>query len=159
MGALSFLDCIKELLDDFLLDGIMSRPTLAYITVKRENILEISKLLKKMTNHISTIVGIDTETHFQLKYHFSVAYENQQIGVAIELRVPYSEAQVASITPIYPGALLYEQEIREMLGIEFLGIPDKENLLLPDDSPEVYPLQKSSSIEELKEDQDDLSQG
>ncbi|MFX1537989.1 MAG: NADH-quinone oxidoreductase subunit C [Promethearchaeota archaeon] len=146
---MSFLDYLKDLLGDSLLDGLMSRPTLAYITVKREQILEVSKILENVTKHISTIIGIDTGTYFQLKYHFSIPYEQQQFSLAIEIRIPYDEAQVASIASIYPGASFYELEIQELFGIQFLGAPPRESFLLPDVFPDLYPLRKSVSVEDL----------
>ncbi|MFX1250169.1 MAG: NADH-quinone oxidoreductase subunit C [Promethearchaeota archaeon] len=157
MSSISFLDYLKDLLGDLLLDGLMSRPTLAYITIKREEILEVSKILENMTKHISTIVGIDTGTNFQLKYHFSLPYEQQQFSLAVEIRIPYDEAQVTSISSIFPGALFNELEIQEMFGIQFLGASPRASFLLPDAFPDLHPLRKSVSVEDLVDEDQDTS--
>ena len=157
MSSMSFLDYLKDLLGDSLLDGLMSRPTLAYITIKHEQILEVSKILENVTKHISTIVGIDTGTNYQLKYHFSLPYEQKQFSLAIEIRIPYDEARVASISSIYPGAMFYELEIQEMFGIQFLGAPAGESVRLPDVVPALHPLNQSVSVEDLADEDHDNS--
>lgn len=46
--------------------------------------------------------------------------------------VPKDDAVIDSLVGIYAGANWHERECHEMLGIEFRGHPDLENLYLPD---------------------------
>ena len=57
--------------------------------------------------------------------------------------IPKAEPRVPSITPVIPGAILYEREIQDMFGIVVEDLPDPRPLVLPDDwPPENYPLRK-----------------
>jgi hypothetical protein len=40
-----------------------------------------------------------------------------------------------SITKVYPGAVLYEREIQDLLGVKFEGISDSRRMILPEDFP------------------------
>ena len=55
--------------------------------------------------------------------------------------VPEGKPVAPTITDVIPGAVLYEREVHDLLGVEFEGHPDLSPLLLPDDWPrEVHPL-------------------
>jgi NADH:ubiquinone oxidoreductase subunit C len=64
--------------------------------------------------------------------------------VTLRVMLPYAAATMDSICEIIPSATLYEREAMELLGVEFIGTPSMERLLLPDDWPaNVYPLRKA----------------
>ncbi|NMC80497.1 MAG: hydrogenase large subunit, partial [Chloroflexi bacterium] len=45
---------------------------------------------------------------------------------------------------LIPSATLYERELMEMMGVQLVGTPSSDRLLLPDEWPEnVFPLRKS----------------
>jgi NADH-quinone oxidoreductase subunit C len=52
--------------------------------------------------------------------------------VLLRTRVPADEPELASLTPVYPGADWHERETYEMFGIRFAGHPNLLPLLLPD---------------------------
>lgn len=88
---------------------------------------------------LSTITGLDTGAGFELIYHFSTPEQDFNLRTEIAKDDP----RVATITPIIPGAILYEREIQEMFGIVVDGIPDGRRLLLADDWPDgQFPLRK-----------------
>jgi Ni,Fe-hydrogenase III component G len=68
-------------------------------------------------------------------------------GAAIAtLRVsaPYADPNLDSICDILSSASLYEREAMELLGVNFIGTPNTDRLILPESWPEgVYPLRKS----------------
>ena len=88
---------------------------------------------------LSTISGVDNGTTFEIVYHFSTP----EADFNLRTEIPRDAPRVASITPVIPGAVLYEREIQEMFGIVVDGLPDPRRLVLPDDWPEgIHPLRK-----------------
>ena len=88
---------------------------------------------------LSTISGVDKGATLEFVYHFSTPEQDFNLRTEI----PRDAPRVDSITPVIPGAILYEREIQEMFGIVVDGIPDGRRLLLPDDWPEgQFPLRK-----------------
>jgi Ni,Fe-hydrogenase III component G len=88
---------------------------------------------------LSTISGLDNGGTFEIIYHFSTPEQDYNLRTEI----PRDNPHVPSITPVIPGAILYEREIQDMFGIVVDGIPDPRRLLLADDWPDgVYPLRK-----------------
>jgi NADH-quinone oxidoreductase subunit C len=59
--------------------------------------------------------------------------------------VPRSEPNIASLTPIWPGAGFAEREAYDMFGIRFEGHPDLTRILMPDDW-EGHPLRKDFGV-------------
>jgi Ni,Fe-hydrogenase III component G len=88
---------------------------------------------------LSTISGLDIDGVYEIIYHFSTPEQDYNLRTEI----PKNNPHVASITPVIPGAILYEREIQDMFGIVVDGIPDPRRLLLSDDWPEdQHPLRK-----------------
>ena len=88
--------------------------------------------------HLTTIIGEDMRDHFLLSYPFA-----SEVVVILLVRVDRDKAEVPSLSPILPGALVYERELHEILGIVPVGHPDLRRQILPEDWPEgVYPLRK-----------------
>ena len=95
-------------------------------------------------HYLATISGVDDKDDFELLYHFA----NKHACLNVRTRIPKAAPRIASITPIIPGAILYEREIQDMFGIIVKNIPDPRPLLLPDDWPaENFPLRKDWKFE------------
>jgi Ni,Fe-hydrogenase III component G len=95
-------------------------------------------------HYLATISGVDDKDDFELLYHFA----NKHACLNVRTRIPKAAPRIASITPIIPGAILYEREIQDMFGIIMENIPDPRPLLLPDDWPaENFPLRKDWKFE------------
>ncbi len=88
--------------------------------------------------HLSTIVGEDLRDAFMNSYIFS-----GEVVVTISVRIDRDKAEVPSLAPVIDGAMVYEREIHDLLGIVPVGHPDLRRQILPEDWPEgVYPLRK-----------------
>ncbi|HNR39476.1 MAG TPA: NADH-quinone oxidoreductase subunit C [Acidobacteriota bacterium] len=88
--------------------------------------------------HLSTIVGEDLRDAFQNNYIFS-----GEVVVTLCVRIDREKAEVPSLAPIIDGAMVYEREIHDLLGIVPVGHPDLRRQILPEDWPDgVYPLRK-----------------
>ena len=97
--------------------------------------------------HLSTIVGEDMRDHFLLSYPFAAP----QIVVVLQVKVDRERAEVPSLAPILDGAIVYEREIHDILGIVPVGHPDLRRQVLPEDWPEgVYPLRKDVTLPRAK---------
>jgi len=93
--------------------------------------------------HLCTITGQDLGEEIELIYHFSIFYgeQSEEIKVMIATRAPKNDLRFETITDIIPGAILYEREQQDMLGVKIENIPDSRRVILPDDFPDkLYPL-------------------
>jgi membrane-bound hydrogenase subunit beta len=130
-------------------------------TVPRERRIFVyikSKALKKAVEylvkdlrfkHLSTITGVDLGAEIEVMYH--LAYEGA-IELSLGFTVPKNNPSVPTITDLIPGAVLYEREVHDLLGVNFEGHPDLSPLVLPEGWPQdVYPLRKEHGLEQLRE--------
>ena len=108
-----------------------------YIKTDAKDIASAIKTLKdKKTSHITAITGIDMKKNMEIIYHFWLEKHMINIKTTISRETP----KIMTITKEFPGALLFEMELAEMLGIQVEGIGE-EHLLLAKDSA-VYPLRR-----------------
>jgi membrane-bound hydrogenase subunit beta len=109
----------------------------------------LTHLIKDMNiTQLSTITGTDLGQEIELLYHFA---GKGSIVVTIGIKVPKDSPTVRTITDLVPGAVLYEREIHEVLGVDFEGHPNLLPLILPEGWPQgVYPLRKEQKFEELR---------
>jgi NADH:ubiquinone oxidoreductase subunit C len=126
-----------------VLQGIpvqVTRDHRIFITVPRTDLIKTVNILASELNvqHVITISARDTGVELELLYHFFVN------GVVITIRTscPRDDPTVESIVKIFPGAMLYEREVHDLLGIVAKGHPDLQPLLLPDTWEGGYPLRK-----------------
>jgi NADH-quinone oxidoreductase subunit C len=108
----------------------------AELKVPRENLLQTAMLMKaEGFDYLSFITEVDWQNHLELLYHlFAYDYRSQPLGAILRCELPREGMpEVASVTPVWPGAEFMEREAFEMMGIVFLGHPDLRRILLPDD--------------------------
>jgi membrane-bound hydrogenase subunit beta len=103
--------------------------------------LEVAKILKDEFDgyHISTITVLDSGENFELLYHILLT----DGLVTLKVFLPRNDPSVDTLTDILPGAILYERELHDIMGIEVKNHPDMRILLLPDSwGDKGYPLRK-----------------
>ncbi|RLJ10134.1 MAG: hypothetical protein DRP15_01070 [Candidatus Aenigmatarchaeota archaeon] len=104
-----------------------------WINVDKRRFFKTVKALKeKGVYRISFISGMDTGKKIELIYHF---VENKKL-INLRVSLPRKNPKIRSITELYPGSVLYEREIFEMLGVEFENHPQLRKLFLDKESPE-----------------------
>jgi Ni,Fe-hydrogenase III component G len=97
---------------------------------------------------LSTISGLDNGGTFEIIYHFSTP----EADFNLRTEIPRDRPHVDSISPVIPGAILYERELQDMFGLVVDGLPDPRPLVLPDDWPAGnHPLRKDWKHERVQE--------
>jgi NADH-quinone oxidoreductase subunit C len=130
----------KAMGNDFISSEFLREHSI-YMTVKAEAVRKAVEWMKTEwgLTHLSTITGTDLRGELAVIYHFEV----KAVSVSLHIQVPTSHPEVDSITPLIPGAVLYEREVHDLLGVKFKGHPNLARLILPEDWPkDVYPLRK-----------------
>lgn len=152
------LEVIREGLKDNVENWEERRGRRFYCDVSREKIAEVARALVE-TYHLRFVTASGTDTRFavEILYHFSLDEE----GAVLSLRValpkapggvegspPEEHLEVDSLAPFLKAAEWIEREVREMLGVNFMGHPDPRRLLLSDDWPEgSYPLRRDREVQ------------
>jgi Ni,Fe-hydrogenase III component G len=115
-----------------------------YINAPKVEVEAVIRFLyTELGARFSIATGLDTQTGVEILYH--MAFDREGLLVSVRTLVEKPELEINSFTGFMPSAEWIEREIHEMLGVKFLGHPNLERLLLPDDWPEgVYPYRKKS---------------
>ncbi|MFQ6066964.1 MAG: NADH-quinone oxidoreductase subunit C [bacterium] len=140
-------DVIKELREKLgkkILKWQEKPPQRYYVTLPREDILEVARFIfKKQGARFIIESGVDTPVGIEVLYHFS--FDRLNKIVTLKVLLPKDGCEVESIAPLIPGASFIEREIAELLGVKFLNHPDPRRLLLGKDWPEgEYPLRQTT---------------
>jgi membrane-bound hydrogenase subunit beta len=95
--------------------------------------------------HITAVTAVDVGDDIEILYHFFC----QGVTLTLKVAVPKADPVIDTITTILPGAVLYEREIQDLLGVKVKDHPDPRRLVLPEDWEEgVYPLRQDYQIGE-----------
>ena len=94
------------------------------------------------------ISGDDVDEDVVLNYHLSLFQKMRakRVGVTVTIRVPKADLSMPSIYDLLPGSEYSERETREMFGVDFLGLPNKALIFLPEDwDEEIKPLRRDAA--------------
>jgi membrane-bound hydrogenase subunit beta len=141
---------VAEFGDENVYDTKLPRLDRAFARVKREKFRDVVRYLKKEEGfeHITTITGTDMKDNFEVTYHL----RNGGFSFSLKVTVPKDDPKIPSITDILNGAILYEREVNDLIGVFPEGHPDPKRLILAYDWPEgVHPLRKEWDIQSLRE--------
>ena len=117
-----------------------------WVKVPRNRLHRVLRDLKSCGLYrIASVSGVDTGKEIEVLYH--IPAEQKVINVIISL--PRQNPEIETVTKIYPGAVLYERELMEMLGVNVLNHPDPRPLFLSKYSP-ATPLRKQDDEEEKR---------
>lgn len=114
----------------------------AYATVPKSICAElVLNLVFEKGARLSTISGVDTRDGVEVLYH--IALDQQGLLLTVKTLAKKPELQLDSLANKLLAADWIEREIHEMLGVDFIGHPNLDKLLLPDDWPKgEYPYRK-----------------
>ena len=117
------------------------------ITVSRENIREACSVLKQDFNFFSDLTCADwhpTEPRFHVVYHL-LSHELKD-RIRLKVKLSGEDPVVESITSVWPAANFFERELFDLFGIRFLGHPNLQRIMMPQDW-EGHPLRKDYPVE------------
>jgi len=115
-----------------------------YVSVSIDDAKDvIGYLFRILGARMSIATGIDTRTGIEMLYH--MAFDKHALMVTVRTMVEKPELKMPTLTDIIPAANWIEREIHEMLGVDFVGHPNLDRLLLPDDwQVGEYPFRKKT---------------
>ena len=136
----SLLNDLKLKFKDSIRDFSDKSPKRVYIEIDPAKIKDITKyLFVDLDARFNIASGLDTRFHMEILYHFTI--ERLNLLISFRVKLDRDKPKIDSIASIMKGAEWIEREMHELLGIDFVGHPNLERLLLPDEWPEgVYPL-------------------
>lgn len=109
-----------------------ARPGYGGWLVQAAHLNDVARWLRDQAgyDYLSSVTAVDyfPEDRMEVVYHL---YRSTG-GSALVLKVVTGreQAQVPSLTPLYPGAEFQEREVWDLLGVRFVGHPDLRRILL-----------------------------
>ena len=150
------VDSLKEKFGQDIIEVKIQKSRRIFATVPSSTMKDVISFLKDnfSMNHVSTISGVDLGKEIGVYYHLMgnkvEGYDNE-IVFSLKVTTPKDDPKLPTITPIIPGAELYEREVYDMFGVVIEGHPDPRPLVLPDGWPEgVFPLRKDLKVDDIK---------
>lgn len=122
----------------------VARKTL-WIKVEKGKLRETMQFFKDIADqypHFSIISCTDLGNVVELNYHFALGYGRhlEEFVVTFKIRLQKDDLKIDSIADIFPATIYSEREIKEMMGIDVINIPDGRHMFLTKDFPSgVYP--------------------
>ncbi len=148
----TYVDALRAQFGNSILDESWQAADQVTLTVELNRLPEIVETVYyRLGGWLSTVVGSDERSlngHFAIYYVLSVegnADTNEKTYVVIRALIPPHQPEFPAVSPRVPAAVWYEREVRDMFGIQPIGMQDKRRLVLPDDWPaDLHPLRKDA---------------
>ena len=106
--------------------------------VNKDRITEVCRFLKSdpamdfnLAPYITAVDYLGAEPRFEVVYNVLSTRRNHR--VRLRVRVPESDLEVPSVTPVWKGANWFERYCFDMYGIRFRDHPDPRRLLMYDE--------------------------
>jgi NADH-quinone oxidoreductase subunit C len=111
------------------------------VRVLPDQVVSAARLLDQNGFTLDTITGIDWIAEGQMEVVYDYFHTAFFQRVAVRARIPRDNPEIPTISALFPGANWHERETHDFFGIRFLGHPNLEPLLLPEDA-DYHPLRK-----------------
>ena len=156
-----YVEALRTQYGPAILDESWQAPDQVTLTVDLNSLPEIVETAYyRLGGWLSTVVGSDERAlngHFAVYYVLSVegnqsdgAQADEKAYVVIRAMIPPHQPEFPAVSPRVPAAVWYEREVRDMFGLQPVGLQDQRRLVLPDDWPaELHPLRKDVPWEQL----------
>jgi ech hydrogenase subunit D len=87
-------------------------------SVTLEGLVAMAQARRNDNVRLVTASALDLGDHFEVIYHFIKQHELTNV----RLTLAPGQAEIPSLSGVYPGAFLIENEIKDMFGITFPGL-------------------------------------
>lgn len=125
---------VENLLDEYTGEAEMVQERRLVASLEKEDYKDFFRDLRDQDlRHLTAITGTDMGDEFEIIYH--IAIDDGTLFNA-KVMVDKEDGSLETVTDIFPGAILYERELMDMLGIVIEDHPDPRRLFLADDWPE-----------------------
>ncbi len=111
------------------------------VKVAPEQVVAAAELLNESGFSIDTVTGVDWLGENSMEVVYDYFHPSNGLRIVVRTRIPRDQAEIQTISEIFPGANWHERETHDFFGIRFLGHPDLSPLLLPEDAT-YHPLRK-----------------
>ncbi|SMP11659.1 NADH-quinone oxidoreductase subunit C [Desulfurobacterium pacificum] len=144
------LEEIKEIVEkEFGLEGKSFDTNVLLIRCERDKLKNLMKLLKeKGFNYPHTVSVVDytpKEEGFEVNYVLEDIVAKKMVIVRVKL--DENDLSIPTVSDIFPALQPHERECWEMFGVNFVGNPRLEVMLLPEWAEGWFPLRKSYDFE------------
>ena len=158
MDCDALADALKEKFKEAILslevcerrDGAANRVCSHYLWLEIE-LLSFRPFIENLFEYdfvnFHVISGDDTGDGVTLSYHLSLFQRDRErrIGVTVTVKVPKNDLSIPSIFDLLPGSEYSERESREMFGVDFVGLPNKGLVFLPENwNEQIKPWRRDS---------------
>jgi NADH-quinone oxidoreductase subunit C len=112
------------------------------VQINPDQVVRAAELLDSEGMTLEMVTGVDwiKEGQFEIIYDYSYP-GGQLFRVVVRARVDRNKPDIPTVCHVYGGANWHERETWELLGINFVGHPQLEHFLLPEDA-DFFPLRK-----------------
>ncbi len=126
---------------------------LPVLRISRAGVEPVMRLLRNepelQMDYLRCLAAVDWKDKFEVLYVLH-SFPNA-LQMCVRVFIPREHPLIPSVSAIWGGANWFEREVFDLFGIEFVGHPNLERILLPEDWVG-YPLRKEYPIEgHLKE--------
>jgi NADH-quinone oxidoreductase subunit C len=113
----------------------------------REACLTLKNDLQLQYNALADVTCLDwypREPRFEVVYQLFSTTKTKY--VRLKVRLPGNDANIDSLTPLWPGANFFEREVFDLFGVRFDEHPNLTRIMMPEDW-EGHPLRKDYPVE------------
>ncbi len=147
MSAQNVLNKLKERFDGTIVRVDMPDDGRLFLYVRPDKVREVCRhIFRDLDARYVISIGMDDRPfsgQFLVAHDFAFEREGEHVLASVMVHVPADDPRIESITPDVPAASWAEREMRDLVGIEAVGLPNSKRLVLPDGWPEgVHPLRR-----------------
>ena len=148
-GGSPALDMLREAFPEEVLEVSMPRGHATAI-IRPESLTKVMEFLKKDSRLLfGVLIDITAVDYAGRDPRFDVVYQLLSLPfnrrLQVKIRVPETDPEVVSMTPLWNSANWLEREVWDMFGIRFAGHPNLKRILMYEDF-QGHPLRKDYPI-------------
>lgn len=130
---------------------VESRDDLPTIQVEPSALVRVCQILRDdPTLQFAVCLDVTAADHFPRHPRFDVVYHlvstSRQLTLRVKVRLEGAQAEVPTVSGVWPAANWLEREVWDLFGVVFTGHPNMDRILTADDW-EGHPLRKDYPVQ------------